>query len=88
MQVFEKHFSIVDNFKVILLPVEASVPRAQQAEEKHPDYTEIPPEPKPASNIGRISREELYHDLHDHDHDHDHHHGHDHDTALLAKNLV
>ncbi|MGE0583979.1 MAG: trigger factor [Flavobacteriaceae bacterium] len=30
----------------------------------------------------KVSREELYHDLHDHDHDHDHghhhHHGHDH----------
>jgi uncharacterized hydrophobic protein (TIGR00341 family) len=63
IDLFEKHFSIVKEFRVILLPVEASIPRQESEEEKSSHYTEIPAEEKPASNIGRISREELYHDV-------------------------
>jgi uncharacterized hydrophobic protein (TIGR00341 family) len=63
IDLFEKHFSIVKEFRVILLPVEASIPRQEAEEEKSSDYAEIPAEEKPASNIGRISREELYHDV-------------------------
>ena len=63
IDLFEKHFSIVDGFRVILLPVEASIPRQEQEEVKSSDYAEIPAEETPASNIGRISREELYHDV-------------------------
>ena len=65
IDLFEKHFSIVDGFRVILLPVEASIPRQEQEEVKSSDYAEIPAEETPASNIGRISREELYHDVAD-----------------------
>jgi uncharacterized hydrophobic protein (TIGR00341 family) len=65
VDLFEKHFSIVKGFRVILIPVEASIPRQESGEEKSSDYTEIPAEEKPASNIGRISREELYHDVAD-----------------------
>jgi uncharacterized hydrophobic protein (TIGR00341 family) len=63
IDLFEKHFSIVNGFRIILLPVEASIPRQETEEEKSSDYAEIPAEEKPASNIGRISREELYHDV-------------------------
>ena len=65
MDVFEKHFSVVDGFRIILFPVEASIPRPQQAEEEITKREEIPPEKQLASNIGRISREELYNDIAD-----------------------
>jgi len=65
MDTFEKHFSIVDGFRIILFPVEASIPRPQQAEEEVTKQEEIPPEKQLASNIGRISREELYNDVAD-----------------------
>ncbi len=65
MDLFESHFSIVDGFRVILYPVEASVPRAKEPEESPSPFVEIKPEEKPASKIGRISREELYNDVTD-----------------------
>jgi uncharacterized hydrophobic protein (TIGR00341 family) len=65
MDTFEKHFSILDGFRIILFPVEASIPRPQQAEEEPTKQEEIPPEKQLASNIGRISREELYNDIAD-----------------------
>jgi uncharacterized hydrophobic protein (TIGR00341 family) len=65
MDIFEQHFSIVDDFRVMLFPIEASIPRPQQAEEEITKQEEIPPEKQQASNIGRISREELYNDVAD-----------------------
>jgi uncharacterized hydrophobic protein (TIGR00341 family) len=65
MDTFEKHFSIVDGFRIILFPVEASIPRPQQAEEEVTKQEEIPTDKQLASNIGRISREELYNDVAD-----------------------
>lgn len=63
MDTFEKHFSNVDGFRIILFPVEASIPRPEEPEEEPTKSVEIPPEQKLASNIGRISREELYNDI-------------------------
>jgi len=59
----EKRFSHVDNFRIILLPVEASIPRPEvgkkkKSEEEAPDGAK-----KPVSKIIRISREELYADI-------------------------
>jgi uncharacterized hydrophobic protein (TIGR00341 family) len=65
MDTFEKHFSIVDGFRIILFPVEASIPRPQEPEEELAKQEDIPPEQQLASNIGRISREELYNDIAD-----------------------
>jgi uncharacterized hydrophobic protein (TIGR00341 family) len=65
MDIFEKHFSTVDGFRIILFPVEATVPRPEQAEEEKPEIIEIPPEQPPEKKIGRISREELYSDIED-----------------------
>jgi uncharacterized hydrophobic protein (TIGR00341 family) len=65
MDIFEQHFSILEDFRIILFPIEASIPRPQQAEEKITKQEEIPPEKQQASNIGRISREELYNDIAD-----------------------
>jgi uncharacterized hydrophobic protein (TIGR00341 family) len=65
MDTFEKHFSIVDGFRVILFPIEASIPRPQEPEEEPSKQKDIPPEKQLASNIGRISREELYNDIAD-----------------------
>jgi len=65
MDTFEKHFSIVDGFRIILFPVEASIPRPQQAEEEVTKQEDLPLEKQLASNIGRISREDLYNDIAD-----------------------
>jgi hypothetical protein len=65
MDTFEKHFSIVNGFRLILLPVEASIPRPEHPEEELVKYVEIPLQQELASNIGRISREELYNDVAD-----------------------
>lgn len=65
MDIFEKHFSLVEGFRIILFPVEASIPRPEQPEEKPPEPVQEEPEQQLASNIGRISREELYNDVQD-----------------------
>ena len=65
MDTFEKQFSIVDGFRIILLSVEASIPRPEEPEKEPTTHVEIPPEKQLASNIGRISREELYNDVAD-----------------------
>jgi uncharacterized hydrophobic protein (TIGR00341 family) len=58
----EKHFTTVEGFRIILLPVEASIPRPQE-EEKPAEPQEVRPEEKPEKKIGGISREELYADI-------------------------
>jgi uncharacterized hydrophobic protein (TIGR00341 family) len=65
MDIFEQHFSILDEFRIMLFPIEASIPRPEQAEEEVTKQEDIPPEKELASNIGRISREELYNDIAD-----------------------
>ena len=55
IDLLEKHFSTVDGFRLILMPVAASVPRVEEEEKgKQPDPEE---ERKKAE---RVSREELY----------------------------
>lgn len=65
MDTFEKHFSIVDGFRIILFPVEASIPRLEEPEKEPAKNIETPSGQELASNIGRISREELYNDVAD-----------------------
>lgn len=57
LDLLEKHFSLlkVKDYRILLLPVEASIPR--------PQPEEVPPEQKPVKKIGGISREELYADI-------------------------
>lgn len=63
LDLLEKRFSSVDGFRIILLPVEASIPRPQPEEEPPSDHKEPAPEEKPEKKIGGISREELYADI-------------------------
>jgi len=59
MDIFEKKFSKVPGFKLILFPVEASLPRPKE-EKKKLTSTEKGKEKK---SLPRISREELYSDI-------------------------
>jgi uncharacterized hydrophobic protein (TIGR00341 family) len=61
---FEKNFSIIKDFRLMLFPVSATIPRIEEPEEKTSELNNQSEQPL-ASNIGRISREELYHDLAD-----------------------
>jgi uncharacterized hydrophobic protein (TIGR00341 family) len=64
LDLLEKHFSLVGtgDFRIILLPVEASIPRPQP-EESPPEHREPRPEEKAEKKKARISREELYADI-------------------------
>jgi uncharacterized hydrophobic protein (TIGR00341 family) len=62
LDLMEKHFTSVEGFRILLLPVEASIPRPPSEEEK--DKTEeVSAEEKPEKKISGISREELYTDI-------------------------
>jgi len=59
----EKRFAHVKGFRIILLPVQASIPRPG-SDDKKEIKDEIPQDAKkPVSKIVRISREELYADI-------------------------
>lgn len=59
----EKRFSHAEGFRIILLPVEASIPRPE-LEDKQEKEKEVSPESKqPVSKVIRVSREELYSDI-------------------------
>jgi hypothetical protein len=61
MDIFEQHFSILDEFRIMLFPIEASLPRPElQEETSPPSEAERTPEKPAESNADRISREELY----------------------------
>jgi len=63
MDLLEKRFSHTEGFRIILLPVEASIPRLK-SEEKQESKSDIVDESKKAvSKILRISREEMYSDI-------------------------
>lgn len=64
LDLLEKHFSLVgaEDFRIILLPVEASIPRPQPPEPP-PQQKEPQPEPEADTKIAGISREELYADI-------------------------
>ncbi|KCZ72857.1 TIGR00341 family protein [Candidatus Methanoperedens nitroreducens] len=59
LDILEKNFGMITDFRIIILPVEATMPRP--AEEKPPKKEGTEPEKK--SNADRISREELYTDI-------------------------
>ena len=66
MDIFEQHFSIFDDFRIMLFPIEASLPRPEPQEETPPpSEAESTPEQPEESNADRISREELYADIAD-----------------------
>jgi uncharacterized hydrophobic protein (TIGR00341 family) len=63
LDLLEKSFSHAEGFRIILLPVEASIPRPE-IEEKPKEKTVVVVEPqKNVSKFIRISREELYADI-------------------------
>jgi len=59
----EKRFSHIEGFRIILLPVEASIPRLKPDEEPKPKEKEADEKKQAVSKIIRISREELYSDI-------------------------
>lgn len=63
LDVLEERFAHVEGFRIVLLPVEASLPRP--AEPSLPETSEVGAESdeKGASRTARISREELYADM-------------------------
>ncbi len=65
LDVLEKHFSTVDGFRIILLPVEATVPRPESPEEKVSEQAKSVPESVSETQVARISCEELYADITD-----------------------
>jgi uncharacterized hydrophobic protein (TIGR00341 family) len=64
LDLLEKHFSLIgtEGFRIIILPVEASIPRPQP-EETPPEHEKLQPEKKPDKKTAGISREELYADI-------------------------
>jgi uncharacterized hydrophobic protein (TIGR00341 family) len=62
MDLFEKRFSTVEGFKLILLPVEASIPRKDIADRTKPPTSQNKTQ-KEQKIAFRISREELYSDV-------------------------
>lgn len=63
LDVFEKRFSSREFFRIILLPVEASIPRPESEEEAESRQDQASSQEVPEPPTGRISREELYHDV-------------------------
>ncbi|QUJ68963.1 TIGR00341 family protein [Photobacterium sp. GJ3] len=61
MDQFERQFSSVEGFRLILFPIEASIPRTDTAEVKSDIPLDSTNPPKAAAM--RISREELYEDI-------------------------
>jgi uncharacterized hydrophobic protein (TIGR00341 family) len=59
IDLFDKNFSIEPGFRLILLPVAASVPRVEEPEEKPPEQAKEEPS-KEEKSPARVSREELY----------------------------
>ena len=67
MDIFEQHFSILDEFRIMLFPIEASLPRPEPQEEASPssEAERTDEQPAESSSPDRISREELYADIAD-----------------------
>lgn len=66
MDVLETHFSEVEGFRIILLSVEASVPRPQRPEEKLTQLdNQQSDDPELDPQLSRINRQELYEDIAD-----------------------
>ncbi len=64
LDLLEKRFSHVQGFQMIVLPVEASIPRPGAPEEKPPETEAAPAAPAPKEEAGpKVAREELYEDI-------------------------
>lgn len=63
LDVFEKRYSTRDAFRIVLLPVEATLPRVEEPEPEPSQKDQDPSEEAAQKKIGRISREELYQDI-------------------------
>ena len=64
MDRFEQTFSGMPGFRVVLLPVEATLPRPQASDDQVPNSDKIEEDAKIAvKEAGRVSREELYDDI-------------------------
>jgi uncharacterized hydrophobic protein (TIGR00341 family) len=63
LDLLKKHYSHVEGFRVMLLSVEASLPRAKPEEKKKAKEKKIEPEPASKTKAVRISRQELYADI-------------------------
>jgi len=61
LDLLEKRFSKTDQFRIILMPVEASIPRPEKP--KIDESKEVAENNNNTKTIGRISREELYADM-------------------------
>ena len=59
IDLFDQHFSIETGFRLILLPVAASVPRVEEPEETPSEQEKEKPQQEEKSPA-RVSREELY----------------------------
>jgi hypothetical protein len=62
MDLFEKKYSSVSGFQIVLLPVEASIPRTDIPDNDLSASTQVKTKTKQKISI-RISREELYSDI-------------------------
>lgn len=62
MDLFEKRFSAIDSFRLIMFPIEASIPRIDVSDEQDSASSEKKTETEKAAT-SRISREELYTDI-------------------------
>jgi uncharacterized hydrophobic protein (TIGR00341 family) len=62
LDILEKNFSMINGFRIIILPVEASIPRPRE-EKTSKEEEEPEPEQPPDTRVIRISREELYADI-------------------------
>ncbi len=63
MDLFEQRFAAVEGFRLILLPVEAALPRPQPPEEQEEEAPQQPQPHNQQQQQGRVSREELYQDV-------------------------
>jgi len=62
MDLFEKRYGSVDGFRLVLLSVEASIPRSDKAEAESSPASQVATKPELNTPL-RISREELYSDI-------------------------
>lgn len=60
--ILEKYFSTSEGFRIILLPVEASIPRPEPEEKVLPEIEKLAEEQKTEPKMA-VSREELYEDI-------------------------
>lgn len=65
LDLLEKQFSTTAGFRVVLLRVEASVPRIEEPEERPPAGEKPPEEKKSEPEVAGVSRHEIYTDIAD-----------------------